>query len=44
LHVTGVHEQLRGSAAGELNLVRLEFMNEFAARFPGYGKGRATWR
>lgn len=29
---------------GELNLVRLKFMDEFEARFPGYGKGRATWR
>jgi hypothetical protein len=44
LYVAGVREQLRGSAIGELNPVRLEFMDEFAARFPGYGKGRATWR
>lgn len=29
---------------GELNIVRLKFMDEFEARFPGYGKGRATWR
>ena len=29
---------------GELNLVRLKFMDEFEARFPGYGKGSATWR
>ncbi|HEY9554889.1 hypothetical protein, partial [Allosphingosinicella sp.] len=29
---------------GELNIVRLKFMDEFEARFPGYGKGRAVWR
>ena len=29
---------------GELNQVRLKFMDEFEQRFPGYGKGRATWR
>ena len=27
-----------------LNAVRLRFMDEFERRFPGYGKGRATWR
>lgn len=29
---------------GELDIVRLKFMDEFEARFPGYGKGRAAWR
>ena len=29
---------------GKLNLMRLKFMDEFEARFPGYGKGRAVWR
>ncbi len=29
---------------GELNIVRLKFMDEFEARFPGQGKGRAVWR
>jgi hypothetical protein len=29
---------------GELNQVRLKFMDEFERRFPGYGKGRALWR
>lgn len=24
--------------------LRLRFMDEFERRFPGYGKGRATWR
>lgn len=28
----------------ELSLLRLRFMGEFERRFPGYGKGRATWR
>jgi hypothetical protein len=28
----------------ELNVVRLKFMDEFEAQFPGYGKGRAVWR
>lgn len=29
---------------GELNIVRLKFMDEFERQFPGYGKGRAVWR
>lgn len=29
---------------GQLNLVRLKFMDEFEGRFPCYGKGRATSR
>jgi hypothetical protein len=29
---------------GELNIVRLRFMDEFEQRYPGYGKGRAVWR
>lgn len=29
---------------GELNIVRLRFMDEFEQRHPGYGKGRAVWR
>lgn len=29
---------------GELNGVRLRFMDEFERRYPGYGKGRALWR
>lgn len=28
----------------ELKQVRLRFMDEFEAKFPGYGKGRAVWR
>ena len=29
---------------GELNSVRLRFMDEFERCYPGYGKGRAVWR
>lgn len=29
---------------GELNTIRLKFIDEFETRFPGYGKGRAIWR
>lgn len=29
---------------GELNIVRLRFMDEFEQRYPGHGKGRAVWR
>ena len=29
---------------GELDIVRLRFMDEFEQRYPGYGKGRAVWR
>jgi hypothetical protein len=29
---------------GDLDLVRRRFLDEFEARFPGYGKGRAIWR
>lgn len=28
----------------ELNRVRLQFMDEFERRYPGYGKGRAVCR
>jgi hypothetical protein len=31
-------------ATKRLNEARLLFMDEFEARFPGYGKGRAVWR
>ncbi|TCP67046.1 hypothetical protein [Sphingomonas sp. PP-CE-1G-424] len=29
---------------GDLNAVRLCFVDEFERKFPGYGKGRAIWR
>lgn len=29
---------------GDLNTVRLRFIDEFERKFPGYGKGRAVWR
>ena len=29
---------------GDLNAVRLRFMDDFERKFPGYGKGRAVWR
>ena len=29
---------------GDLNTVRLRFLDEFERKFPGYGKGRAVWR
>ena len=48
----GFHDLL--SAAGDagfsehllrkLAKLRLEFLNEFEARFPGEGEGRAVWR
>lgn len=28
----------------QLQRVRLAFMDEFVAKFPGHGKGRALWR
>lgn len=31
-------------AGGKLAEARLLFMDEFEAKFPGYGKGRAVWR
>lgn len=31
-------------AQGILNQARLMFMDEFQARHPGFGSGRATWR
>ena len=31
-------------ARGVLNQARLMFMDEFQARRPGFGSGRATWR
>lgn len=32
------------TACATLAEARLMFMNEFEARHPGYGKGRAVWR
>ena len=29
---------------GDLNALRLRFMDEFERKFPSYGKGRALWR
>jgi hypothetical protein len=29
---------------GELDQLRLKFMDEFERRFPDFGKGRALWR
>jgi len=28
----------------ELNRVRIQFLDEFERRFPGYGQGRSVWR
>lgn len=33
-----------GELLAELNRLRLRFMDDFEASYPGYGEGRAVWR
>lgn len=47
LYDLGDGAEMAGFSSGlveELNAVRLKFLDEYQANFPGHGTGRSVWR
>jgi hypothetical protein len=44
LRVEARDAQFPETLIADLERVRLSFMDEFEEKYPGFGKGRATWR